>query len=173
MLSTDSKIFESEAPKIHNKLEKLQQQLDGLERDARLSGKRVADQVEAVDALRALVPAHVRDSVQADVNAIKSTLGRQIPDAATRTQELQCCLVPSKYRGENSYIAMLQGSFRAAVSVGDINRIRVRKLSPAWPEIRLEIEDELVELQSKLPEQQAEYDAAIAAARAPLNYYAD
>jgi len=170
--ATAAKIFESESPKMAAKIEKLQSDLDRLQRERDRSAKRVSEQTEAVAALRQLVPAHVSDAVNADVNLIKSTLGKEVSEAAGRIQELECCLDPSRYKNENAFLEMLRRSFRNAVSVGETNRILKRKLSPEWPQIRLEIEAELVSLNGILPDMKQKLVEALAAAKAPLSYYA-
>jgi len=170
---TAAAIAEKELPKIDKKLADLQSQRDAIQRDARLSARRCEEQTQAVLQLRELTPQHIRDSVNQAVSAIANTLRRDVLDSEARIHELQCCLTPAKYADENSYLEALKRSFRDAVTVIDADRIRVIKLSPAWPGIRIAIEAELAELQSKLPGLQALYDDAIEAAEMPLDYYSD
>ena len=170
--ATASKVAETELPKLQLKREKLEAEERRIATERDRSVKRVSEQTEAVDGLRGLVPQHIVDQVNAAVNLIKSTLGKEISDAAGRINELECCLSPSRYPNENAYLEMLHRSFRAAVSVADVNRILRRKLSPEWPQIRLEIEAELVELNGILPDMKQNLVEALAAAKAPLSYYA-
>jgi hypothetical protein len=169
---TAAAVLEAEGPKLIAKIEKLRQSLDALERDARLSAKRVTEQAEAAEALRTMAPEHIAAAVRSAVQTIKSSLGREIGDAEVRANELRCCLTPSLYKNEGDWMEVLQRSFRAAVIVESINRVIRRKLSAAWPGIRAEIETELTELRPKLVELRAQYAEQISAAEQPLSYYA-
>ncbi len=169
--ATAAKVAETELPKLQLKREKLEAEERRIATERDRSVKRVFEQTEAVVALRALVPQHIHDQVNADVNLIKSSIGRQIADAEVRVQELECCLSPGRYPNENAYLEMLHRSCRAAVLVGDVNRILKRKLSPEWPQIRLEIEAELVSLTGMLPDMKQNLVEALEQARAPLNFY--
>ena len=169
---TAAGLAETELPKILEKIRKLQQQADALERDARLSAKRVEEQSGAAEQLRTLNPENIAGSVRANVQTIKNTTGREIGDAEVRANELECCLSPDRYQNEAAYLEVLQRSFRDAVIVESINRVIRRKLSPEWPGIKASIEAELTELHPKLVELRAQYDEQISAAEAPLSYYA-
>ena len=169
---TAAAVLETEGPKLIAKIEKLRQSLDALERDARLSAKRVTEQAEAAEALRALAPENIAGSVRSAVQTIKGSLGREIGDAEVRANELRCCLSPSLYKTEGAYLESLQRSFGDAVTMVTINRVIRRKLSAAWPGIRAEIETELTELHPKLVELRAQYAEQITAAEQPLSYYA-
>ncbi len=61
-----AEVLEKEGPKLLSKIEALQKQHDALERDSRLSAKRVEDQAVAVEQLRKLVPDHIQDKYNAD-----------------------------------------------------------------------------------------------------------
>ena len=169
---TAAAVLEKEAPKIRERIEKEQKRLDALERDARLSAKRVEEQSGAAEQLRTLAPENIAGSVRANVQTIKKTTGREIGDAEVRANELRCCLTPSLYKNEGDWMEVLQRSFRAAVIVESINRVIRRKLSAAWPGIRAEIETELSELHPKLVALRAQYAEQISAAEQPLSYYA-
>ena len=169
---TAAGLAETELPKILEKIRKLQQQADALERDARLSAKRVEEQSGAAEQLRTLNPENIAGSVRANVQTIKNTTGREIGDAEVRANELRCCLSPSLYKSESEWMEVLQRSFRAAVIVESINRVIRRKLSPEWPGIKASIEAELSELHPKLAELRAQYAEQITAAEQPLSYYA-
>ena len=170
---TAAGLAETELPKILEKIRKLQQQADALERDARLSAKRVEEQSGAAEQLRTLAPENIAGSVRANVQTIKKTTGREIGDAEVRANELECCLSPDRYQNEAAYLEVLQRSFRDAVIVESINRVIRRKLSPEWPGIKSSIEAELTELHPKLVELRAEYSEQITAAELPLSYYAN
>lgn len=169
---TAAKLFDSEAPKLREKLAKLQTQLDGLERDSRLSAKRVEEQNEAVRQLKELTPEHVRESVRSEVSRIKSTIGREMSDAEIRVNELQCCLDPSRYRSEGMYLESLKRSFPDSITEIVEGRTLRRKLSPQWPAIKANIQNELAELMPRIETLKAEHAELIAAAELPLNYYA-
>jgi hypothetical protein len=170
--SSAAAVLEKEAPKIRERIEKEQKRLDALERDARLSKKRVTEQSEAAEALRTLAPEHIAAAVRSEVQAIKSSIGREIGDSEVRVNELECCLSPDRYQNEAAYLEVLRRSFRTAVSSGTRGSIIRYSLSAEWPAIRSEIETELSELQAKLVELRAEYSEQIAAAELPLNFYA-
>jgi len=169
--ATSADILAKEQPRLETKIAELQSKLASLERDARLSEKRVEEQSQAVLQLRELVPQHILQRVQSEVGEIANTLRRDVLDVESRIHELQCCLTPAKYADENSYLEALKRSFRDAVTVIDADRIRVIKLSPAWAVIRREIEVELFDLQAQLPDMRAAHAAALEAAEAPLDYY--
>ena len=169
--NTASELAEKESPKLRAKIEDLQAKLTALERDARLADKRVTEQNEAVAKLRELVPEHIRSAVQANINTLNSTLAKDISNAETRLNELQCCLDPSKYRHEQDHLEALQRSFCGSVVVKEYGKFLKRELSPQWPEIQTSIKTELTELQSKLETMRGEYDEALSAAELPLDYY--
>ena len=164
-------VLEKEGPKLAAKIADLQAKLTALERDARLSAKRVEEQNEAVTKLRELVPEHVRTEVQSTTNLLKRTTGAEISNAETRVQELACCLDSTRYRHQQDYLESLQRSFRDAVTVTTVGKFLKCELSPAWPEIQTSIKTELTELQSKLETMRGEYDEALSAAELPLDYY--
>lgn len=169
---TAAKLFDSEAPKLREKLAKLQTQLDGLERDSRLSLKRVEEQNEAVRQLKELTPEHVRESVRSEVSRIESSIGREILDGEVRVNELQACLDPSRYRNESEYLAALKRSFPDSITEIVEGRTLRRKLSPQWSTIREGIQAELAELMPHIETLRAQRAELIAAAELPLNYYA-
>ena len=169
--NTASELAEKESPKLRAKIEDLQAKLTALERDARLSAKRVEEQNEAVQKRRELVPEHIRSAVQSTTNLLKRTTGAEINNAETRLNELQCCLDSTRYRHEQDYLESLQRSFRDAVTFKEIGQFLKRELSPAWPEIQAGIQSELAELQTKLETMRGEYSEALSAAELPLDYY--
>lgn len=171
--ATASKLFESEAPKIIEKRDKLQKQLDAIERDARQAQKRFDDSNEAVRRLRELPSEHIAASVRAEVGRIESTIGREILDGEVRINELQGCLDSVRHRSESMYLESLKRSFRDAVSEIVEGRTLRRVLSPAWPAIREGIQTELAELIPRVETLKAQHAELIAAAERPLNYYAN
>lgn len=168
---TAASVFETEGVKIRDKIDKLTKQLEGLERDARLSSKRVSEQAEAVASLKTLCPEHIAAAARADVQRIENSLGKELRDGEIRLTELQCCLDPSRYQNEERYLESLQRSFPAAVHIGNVGQFIKRGLSPEWRQIRTDIENELHELQAKLIDLRSQYREAIEAAEAPLSFY--
>jgi cold shock CspA family protein len=171
---TAAAVLAKEQPKLQAKIDELQAKLRSLDADARLSAKRQADQAEAVEQLRTLCPAHIRESVRQAISEINATIGRAILDGEIRHTELSCCLDPSRYRGLNGpqdYLESLGRSFPAAVTVGLAGRYLRRSLSPEWPAIREAAEAELAELTTKLVELRSQHAEAIAAAELPLSFY--
>jgi flagellar biosynthesis GTPase FlhF len=169
---TAAAVAETELPKLAAKRQKIEVEENRIKRERDLSEKRVTEQAEAAEALRTMAPEHIAAAVRSEVQAIKNSIGREIGDSEVRVNELRCCLSPSLYKTEGAYLEVLQRSFGAAVIVESVNRMVRRKLSPAWPGIRAEIETELTELQSRLAELKTEYSEQISAAEAPLSYYA-
>jgi len=169
---TSAKIMETESPKLQTKIEELQTKLSALERDARLSSKRVEEQSAAVDNLRKLCPLHIATSVRHAVGTIEASIGRQVHDGESREQELECCLDRSRYASDESYHEMLRRSFPGAVSINNENRIRKLSLSPEWPSIKAAIEVELAGLRSELAPLRKQHAEMIAHAEKPLSFYA-
>lgn len=167
--ATATAVAEKEIPKLDEQIAKLQAKREGLERDKRLAVKRCEEQRQAVQQLRGLVPKHIRENVNHAVNAIESTIGRQILDMGARIGELECCLDPSRYRDEQAYLEGLQRSFRQAVIVGS-NR---RALSPEWPTIRNGIQSELADLKERIEPLRAQRQELTEQAEKPLEFYAD
>jgi len=168
--ATATAVADKEVPKIDEQIAKLQAKRDGLERDKRLAVKRCEEQRQAVQQLRGLVPKHIRENVNHAVNAIESTIGRQILDMGARIGELECCLDPSRHRDEQFYLEMLQRSFRPAVIVNEYHR---RALSPEWPAIRSSIQRELAELKEQIEPLKAQRQQLTEQAEKPLEFYAD
>ena len=161
-----------ECPKLQAKIEELQTKLAALQRDERLSQKLCEEQHAACEQLKALVPEHIAAAVNDEIRILKSSLGKEISNAKVRANELECCLDPQRYPNEAAWLETLQRSFRDAVFVGDTGGFIKRALSSAWPTIRLQLENELVELNAKLNDMRADYDAAMTVATARQDYYA-
>ena len=168
---TSAKIMETESPKLQAKIEELQTKLSALDRDARLSSKRVEEQSAAADNLRKLCPLHIAKSVQHAVGTIEASIGRQVRDAESRSHELECCLDKSRYANDEAYFEMLRRSFRDAVAVTNDNKIRKLSLSPEWPSIKAAIESELAEIRTMLEPLRKQHAEMIAQAEKPLSFY--
>jgi hypothetical protein len=167
--ATATAVAEKEIPKIDEQIAKLQAKRDGLEREKRLAAKRCEEQRQAVQQLRELAPKHVWGKVNHAVNAIESTIGRQILDMGARIGELECCLDPSRHRDEQAYFEALQRSFRPAVIVGS----NKRALSPEWPAIRSTIQRELDDLKEQIEPLKAQRQQLTEQAELLLDFYAD
>lgn len=168
--TTAAAVADKEIPKIDEQIAKLQAKRDGLERDKRLTAKRCDEQCQAVLQLREQVPVHIRKSVDAAVNAIESTIGRQVLDMGARIGELECCLDPSRYRNEQAYLEGLRRSFRPAVIINEYHR---HALSPEWPAIRNGIQSELADLKEQIEPLKAQRQQLIEQAELPLDFYSD
>ena len=168
--ATAAAVADKEVPKIDEQIAKLQAKRDGLERDKRLSAKRSEEQRQAVQRLRELVPKHIVEKVNHAVNAIETTIGRQILDMGSRIAELECWLDPSRYPNEQAYLEGLQRSFRPAVTVNEYHK---RILSPEWPAIRSGIQRELSDLKEQIEPLKAQRQQLTEQAELPLDYYSD
>ena len=164
-------IAQKELPKLQAKIEALQKQTDMLERDARLSSKRVDEQSTAVDHLKKLCPQNLVESVRHSVTAIEHSIGQQLREFEGRSNELSCCLDKSRYETEESYLESLRRSFREAVEIIITGKYQTLSLSAQWPAIKADIESELANLRKNLEPLRLQYSAAIAAAELPLNFY--
>lgn len=173
--ATASKVLESEGPKLSQKIIEVQSKLTSLDRDARLSTKRVEDQSLAVERLRGLCPQHIRDAVNHRRNLLEHALMRQIHDVNTRIAGLSCVLNRDRYpagqSGEIFYLESVQRCVWEAVHDVGQNGFRKLALSPAWPSIRGKLETELAELQAKLEPLQQQYDSELAKIECGLDYY--
>ena len=170
--STAASVLDSQGDKVRDQIEKLEAKLRGMENDARLSAKRVADQVDAVEQLRKLTPSHVADAVQRRRSAIDHSLGREIADSRIRRTEIECCLSPDRYPNEQSYLESLRRSCRPAVVEGSSGGYIRRSLSPEWPRIKAELQTELSDLTESMPEKQVEYDRLMTELESQLDHYA-
>lgn len=171
--ATAAKLLESEAPKIREKLDKLQKQLDGLERDARLSAKRVEQQVAAVAKCREFPPPAVRAKVDAALKILNTSgVGKTLRDAQERHHELRLIVNDGVYDSPATHIDFaLRRLCPAAVRTVTQGRMLSYSYSEAWPGLKAAAEAEFSELNSKLPELQAAFDAEVAAIETALDFY--
>jgi len=169
---TAAKILQTEGAKVREKIEKLQKQLESMERDAHLSTKRVDEQADAVEKLRTMVPQHIRDAVRRAVSTVEGSIGREISDAAIRLNEIEVALDRSKHASEPAHMEAIQRFDRGAVIEGASGGWVKRSLSPEWPAICAEAEAEAVEIREKLERLRIEFAERIAEAESPLNYFA-
>ena len=173
---TAAKLLESEGPKIREKLDKLQKQLDGLERDARLSAKRCEEQRDAVSKLRELVPSHVRSKVDNQLSILNTEgVGGILREAKARHHELVCILnVGGVYdRPEKHIEYALRRNLPDAVRTIVEGNSRRYVYSDQWPALKSAAEVEFSEVNAKLPEIQAAYDAELFEIEKGLDFYSN
>jgi hypothetical protein len=170
--TTAAEVLAKEGPKVEAKITELQAKLRSLESDARLSEKRVSEQAEAVNQLRELCPAHIAAKVREAVNIIEHSLGREISDCEGRINLLRCCLTPSLFKDQATYLEALSRSFPAAITKGMQGSYIKRSFSAEWPSIRAAFEAELPELETKVAKLKTQHAEAIEVAEGPLNFYA-
>lgn len=165
-------ILSKEGPKISDQIDKLTAKLSGLERDARLSAKRVEDQQQAVEQLRALAPESVREAVRHRQSELDHSVGRALHDAHGRQNELACCLDETRYPSKSAWLEQLQRSARDATQIVQQGGYQKVELSAKWPAIRVAMAAELAELNEKIPQLEAELAERTAAINSGLDFYA-
>ena len=168
-------LLAKESPKIQQKIQELQAKLNGLERDATTAQKRVEAQSEAIQQLRSHAPDDIKERVRQAVKVVEAGIGQDLRDAKARHHELVCILnVGGVYPTQEKHLESLQRLLPKAVSktVDGWKMIRL-SYSSEWPTSKPECQAELAELEQRLPELQAEYDAAVQQAELPLDYYSD
>ena len=89
---TSVDLLAKQGPKIEEKIQKLQAELSGLERDAGTSQRRVEQQAEAVAQLRQHCPQDIVERVQQAVKVVESGIGQTLRDAKGRHSELTAIL---------------------------------------------------------------------------------
>jgi cold shock CspA family protein len=164
-------ILQREGVKVAAKITELQSKLASMERDAKLSAQRVADQAEAVERLRNNAPEHIRQAVRHRENELTHGAGRQLSDAEIRHNELCCNLDPSRYPTEAAYLESLRMSCREAIEDYLAGSFRRFRLSQDWPSIRVKLEAERDRLTSEIAKLKAEIAEQEAAIREQLDYY--
>lgn len=175
---TSLKLFNTEAPTLDAEIERLQSRRERLHRDKEQAAKRVEEQAAATAELLKLCPLHVAKPVAEKVTEIRNTLGREINEVKGRIKPLELCLNPDDLSGAVDPHEHLQRFFPEAITETvegppKGNKWTKRKLSPEWPRVQREIVAELAELKAKLPDMESEFEAAIAKAEEPLDYYTD
>lgn len=172
---TAAKLLESEGPKIREKLDKLQKQLDGLERDQRLSQKRCEQQAEAVLKCQDLAPQYlVRYVDQKRTSLLTEGSGAKLRDAEARRHELVCILNHGGvYARLETHIDGLRRLLPEAVSQSVSGRMIAHRFSDRWPSLKSEHEREFAELNQRLPDLQAAFDGELSEIESPLNFYSN
>ena len=170
--ATAAELLATKGAELLQKIAKLQEQYDALERDSRLSQKRVAEQTEAAEKLRKLVPEHVRLAVQADITGIQRSTGREVSALKSRIEQLEACLDPRRFDSPSLYLQVVRRNFPDAVTKIIDGRTMHHQLSPQWSTIRTQIERELAEQRDQLADLQRQYADQIRTAELPLSYYA-
>lgn len=167
-------LLAKEGPKIEQKIQELQSKMAAMERDERLSAKRVEEQTDAVTQLRRLCPEDVAEAVRAEVKVVEAGVGQDLRDATARAHTLRCAINDGVYDSPKKHIEYSLLNFAPeAVETIVVNSMIQRRYSAAWPTLRAEFQAELAELNERLPELQAEYDSQIQAAEKPLDYHSD
>ena len=169
---TAAGILQREGVKVAAKIAELTGKLAAMERDAKLSSQRVADQAEAVLRLRQNAPQHVRDQVQDRECELSRTIGQRLADCEIRINELDCNLDPSKYRNKESWLQALERSRRDAVEQVLTGQFISRKPSSQWPAIQAEMEAEREGLAGEIAKLKATIAAREAEIRKALDHYA-
>ena len=179
--ATAAAVYEKETPKLAEQIAKLVAKRDGLERDARLSSKRVEQQAEAVLKSREFVPRYISKRVGAAETLLNTEgVGADLRAATSRLQELKCILnLNQVYESQNKHLEyglrrQLPDAVRTIIEgPKDGNRSLRYAYSDQWPSLKAECQKEYDELSERLPEIQREYDEALAIVQAPLGYWTD
>ena len=164
-------ILQREGVKVAAKIAELQSKLASMERDAKLSAQRVADQDQAVERLRNNAPEHIRQVVRDRENELTHGIGRQLSDAQGRANELRCCLDETKYPSKSEWLDQLRRSAREATQIARQGGYQKIELSDQWPAVRSAMEAELQALNEQIPKLEAELAERTAAIREQLDYY--
>ena len=153
----------------------MQSQRDAIERDARLSAKRVEEQRDACKRARELAPRHVKEKVQQARNIIDAGIGQDLRKAKARHHDLVYILnVGNVYENLQCHLEYgLQRLLPAAVVRSVSGRMATLRYSEQWPGLKAECQAEYDALSEQLPALQAEYDSQITVAELALNYYSD
>lgn len=156
-----------EGAKLQDAIAKAEAKLRQLEADASLAAKRGEDQAQAVLTLRQLVPEHIAEDVRDQQTELDFGLGRELSDAEMRERQLRACLDRSLHRSDADHIECVQRVDRAAVVVGSRGGFLARGFSAEWPDIKVAMEAELLELtttiaelRSRIAQRQSEIDAS-------------
>jgi len=173
---TSAEIFEKEQPKIREKLEKLHKQLDGLERDARLSQKRVEQQTASVLKCREFAPSYVRQSVDAPKQILNTEgVGATLRQVTARIHELTCILnIDNVYGSPARHLEYgLKHLCPVAVNTVTQGRMLSYAYSDQWAGLKAAAELEFDELNSTIPELQSAYDAELSEIELALDFYSN
>lgn len=167
-------IFAKEGPKLEAKIQELQTKLNALERDKRLTEKRVEETREALAKLPNVAPGYVRKRVAAAETLLNTQgVGAELRAATARLHELTCVLnLGGVYDSVATHIDYgLRRLCPDAVTSTAHGRMMSYNYSPAWPGIKAAAETEHAELSQQIPGLQAAYDVALAEVRKPLTDY--
>ena len=173
---TAAEIHAKESPKLEARISELTAKLNGLERDQRLSQKRVEQQREAVVKCREFVPLYVRQSVDAArTNLLTSGSGKALRDAEARRHELVCVLNHGNvYDSVAKHLEYgLKHLLPEAVNTVTQGRMLSYRYSDQWPGLKADAESEFDSLNQQLPELQSAYDAELSEIEKPLDYYSN
>ena len=170
---TAAAVYAKEQPKLEAKIEELTAKLNGLERDHRLSQKRVEQQLEACKKTREFAPLYIRQQVDAArAILLNEGVGRTLRDAQSRHQELVCILNHGNvYNHQENHINVLRRCLPEAVSTTIEGRMMRHAFSAQWPVLKAAASAEFAELNQRIPALQSQFDSELAAIESPLDYY--
>ena len=168
-----AEVFSKEGPKLESKIAELQSKLATLERDKRLTAKRVEETREAMAKLPNVAPGYIRKRVAAAETLLNTQgVGAELRAATARLHELKCILnIGGVFENQDRHIDALRRLCRDAITSSVQNRMMSYHYSPAWPGIKAAAETEYTEISARLPEVQAAFDTALAEIKRPLLDY--
>lgn len=173
---TAAAVLEKELPKLQEQRAKIDAKIEAIERDARLSAKRVEERREAVLKSREVVPVYIKKRVgAAEVRLNTEGVGADLRAAKARHHELKCILnVDNVYENQSRHLEYgLRRLLPEAVATGISGRMIQYAYSERWPAFKAECQKEFNELSERLPEIQVAYDEALAIVQTPLGYWTD
>ena len=170
-------IAEKEVPKHRAKAEEHTSKADAYERAARLASKKVEQHRESKMKCREFAPLADRQKVD-EAKSILNTqgVGADLRAAKSRHQELVCVLnVGGVYDSPAKHIeyALRRNLPEAVTKTVDGGGMIRLAYSPEWPALKSAAEVEFAELNSKLPELQAAYDAELFEIEKGLDFYSN
>jgi len=166
-----AQILLTESPKLAAKMEAIQKQINALERDHRLASKRCDEQIDGVDQLRKLVPAHVLSEHGAERAAIENKIGEPLRQAVSRASQITACQSPDAYKSQVDYFSALRFHCREAVTEIVENKMSRYRLSDQWPSISAAMTTELAGLKKSIESLQKQYDEKMLVADRKLDFY--
>ena len=169
-----AEVFAKEGPKLEAKIQEQQAKFNALERDKRLTEKRVEETREALAKLPEVAPAFIQKRVGTAESLLNTQgIGKDLRDTTARLHELKCILnLGNVYESPAQHIDFgLKRLCPAAVVTHTAGRTVEYRYSQEWPSLKAQHERELAELNQRLPELQTAYDVELATVRAPLTAY--
>jgi len=168
--TTAAKILQTEGPKILDKITKLQQQHDALERDARLSAKRVSEQAEAVVHLRDHLPISIAKEADSLHGSIYQSLAHPVM-ALQQRQEWITKVLAGRFDDKRSHMSLANKLHPGATERREEKQYITTDWSADWPRIKKELAAELEGLPAKIAEAQSALDAEMVKVDTLRDYY--